>query len=77
VLLEYFRETNFPRIRSWQAVRTPGWKYIHYTELEGMDELYDLKADRYEMNNLINDPRHAAKLKTMPAELARLLKETQ
>jgi N-acetylglucosamine-6-sulfatase len=77
VLLEYFAETNFPRIRGWQAVRTPEWKYIHYTELEGMDELYDLRADRYEMNNLINDPKHAAKLKALQSDLARLLKETQ
>jgi N-acetylglucosamine-6-sulfatase len=77
VLLEYFHETNFPRIRGWQAVRTPEWKYIHYTELEGMDELYDLRADRYEMNNLINDPKHAAKLKALQSDLARLLKETQ
>ena len=76
VLLEYFHETNFPRIRGWQAVRTPDWKYIHYTELEGLDELYDLRADRYEMKNLINDSGHAARLKTLQAELARLLKET-
>jgi len=77
VLLEYFHETNFPRIRGWQAVRTPEWKYIHYTELEGMDELYDLRADRYEMNNLINDPKHAAKLKSLQSDMARLLKNTQ
>jgi hypothetical protein len=29
------------------------------------------------MNNLINDPKHAAKLKALQSELARLLKETQ
>ncbi len=29
------------------------------------------------MKNLINEPRHAAKLKMMQAELARWLKETQ
>jgi N-acetylglucosamine-6-sulfatase len=77
VLLEYFHETNFPRIRGWQAVRTPRWKFIHYTELEGMDELYDLQADRYEMKNLIGETRHAAKLQELKKELARLLKETQ
>jgi arylsulfatase A-like enzyme len=82
VLLEYFHETNFPRIRGWQAVRTPEWKYIHYTELEGpegssMDELYDLRSDRYEMKNLIGDAKHAAQLKSLQNELARLLKETQ
>jgi len=33
-------------------VRDERWKYIHYVDLDGMDELYDLKADPYEMNNL-------------------------
>ncbi|NOT64203.1 MAG: sulfatase [Acidobacteria bacterium] len=77
VLLEYFHETNFPRIKSWQAVRTPQWKYIHYTELEGMDELYDLQADRYEMKNLISDVRYAKQLKDAQRELSRLLAETK
>jgi hypothetical protein len=42
-----------------------------------MDELYDLRTDQYEMNNLISDPKHAAQLKSLQSELARLLKETQ
>jgi len=29
----------------YRAVRTERWKYIHYLELEGMDELYDLEVD--------------------------------
>ena len=29
----------------YQAVRTERYKYIHYTELSGMDELYDLRSD--------------------------------
>ena len=37
----------------YKAVRNGRWKYIHYLELEGMDELYDLKTDPYEMKNLI------------------------
>ena len=36
----------------YQAVRDLRWKYIHYVDLDGMDELYDMKADPYEMNNL-------------------------
>ena len=75
-LAEYFAEPQFPRVPTWQAVRTAAWKYIHYTELEGMDELYDLKADPYEMNNLIADPKAARALRQMQAELKRLLKET-
>lgn len=58
-------------------MRTERWKYIRYPDLEGMDELYDLKADRYEITNLIKEPSAAAALKEMKPELERLLKETQ
>ena len=54
-LAEYFLEKVAPRAPSWQAVRTARWKYIRYTEFEGMDELYDLQIDPNETRNLIND----------------------
>lgn len=73
---EYFAEPNFPRIPSWQAVRTEQWKYTHYTTLEGMDELYDIKADPYEMKNRIADPAAKGSLEKMKAEFARLVKDT-
>src|SRR5439155_19457005 len=50
-LFEYFLEKMYPNVETWQAIRTDSMKYIHYTDLVGMDELYDLKADPYEMNN--------------------------
>ena len=75
-LTEYFLERGFPRVPTWQAVRTDRWKYIHYTELEGVDELYDLKADPYELKNLVNESSIKSTLKTVQAELAKLLKET-
>ena len=68
---------NDARIPTWQTVRTPGWKFIHYNELEGMDELYDLQTDRYEMKNLISDAKHQAQLKELQAQLAQLLAETK
>ncbi|MBA4150171.1 MAG: sulfatase [Verrucomicrobia bacterium] len=55
--LEYIAEPNYPRQAGWQAVRSHRYKYIHYTELSGMDEFYDLKSDPYEMKNLINDSK--------------------
>ncbi|MBX9600991.1 MAG: sulfatase [Bryobacteraceae bacterium] len=72
--IEYYSDTVFPRMRNmgYQAVRTGRWKYIRYRELEGMDELYDLRADPYEMRNRIGDPDSAKVLETMRAELARL-----
>jgi arylsulfatase A-like enzyme len=75
-LAEYFTEPNYPRIPSWQAVRTGRWKYIRYTELDGMDELYDLQADPYEMKNRIADPAAGETLRELKKELERLLKET-
>lgn len=60
-LIEYYSDRVFPRIRQmgYKAVRNERWKYIHYLELEGMDELYDLKADPYEMRNIIRQPVQA------------------
>ena len=46
----------------YKAVRSGRWKYIHYLELEGMDELYDLETDPYEMKNLIAQPGAAGAL---------------
>jgi len=75
-LAEYFHEPQFPRVPSWQAVRTDRWKYIRYTELKDMDELYDLKADPYEMRNLVADPKAAGALRQMRAELEELVRQT-
>jgi len=57
VLIEYFSDTVFPRIHKmgYQAIRTERWKYIRYRELEGADELYDLRSDPYELRNLIGE----------------------
>ena len=54
-LSEYFMEKSQPRVPSWQAVRDNHWKYIHYTEVAGADELYDLNKDPYELQNLVHD----------------------
>ena len=37
--IEYYSDTVWPRIRNmgYKAVRTDRWKYIQYTELDGMD----------------------------------------
>ena len=61
----------------YKAVRNERWKYIHYFELEGMDELYDLKTDPYEMTNVINQPHAGKTLAEMKSEMQRLLKGSQ
>ena len=78
-LIEYYSDKVFPRIvqMGYKAVRNQRWKYIHYLELDGMDELYDLKADPFELKNLAGEPGAQARLAGMKRELARLLKETR
>jgi N-acetylglucosamine-6-sulfatase len=77
-LIECYSDRVFPRMErmGYKAARNGRWKYIHYLELEGMDELYDLKTDPYEMKNLINHPGAKKALGEMKQEMERLLKET-
>ena len=77
-LIEYYNDKVFPRIvnMGYKAVRTERYKYIHYTDLDGMDELYDLQSDPYELKNSINDPGMATTLKEMKVELNNLLEQT-
>lgn len=58
VIIEYYSDTVFPRIvnMGYTAIRNERYKYIHYSELKDMDELYDLRDDPYELDNRINDP---------------------
>jgi N-acetylglucosamine-6-sulfatase len=74
ILLEYYKDTVFPRMLTmgYHAVRTERYKYIRYTELEGMDELYDLETDPYEMENLIDSERGRALLPGLARELEQL-----
>jgi N-acetylglucosamine-6-sulfatase len=60
----------------YQAVRTERHKYIHYVELPGMDELYDLEADPFELNNLVGTDEGRRRLPELQAELAGLQRET-
>lgn len=73
VLLHYYLEEKYPNIPTWQSVRTDNWKYIHYPDHPGMDELYDLQQDPHELTNRINDPaaiRELVRLKRLlPAHL--------
>ena len=75
LLIEYYSDTVFPRIRNmgYQAVRTGRYKYIDYLELDdSMDELYDLQADPYELDNLMGSKREQELLPALQRELARL-----
>jgi arylsulfatase A-like enzyme len=79
---QYNYEKEFPYTPNVRGVRTDEWKYIHYPHGDGKPdrhkaELYHLKDDPLETKNLIDDPKHAAKVKELQAELRRLQVETQ
>jgi len=66
-----------PRVSKmgYPSVRTPRWSYIHYVDLQGMDELYDIQADPYQLKNLIARPESEPTLRGLKRELARLLQK--
>ena len=57
-LVEYYNESAWPWIvgMSYKAVRTERHKLVHWIHKEGVDELYDLERDPYEITNVIGDP---------------------
>jgi len=74
-LVEYFNESAFPWLvgMGYKAIRTERHKLIRWTHRDGVDELYDLERDPYEMTNVIGDPAHAATLAQLRRELRALV----
>ena len=74
-MIEYYSDTVFERMdhMGYKSVRTDRYKYLRYEDLQGMDELYDLEVDPYELNNIIDDENSAAIVEEMEAELNRLI----
>jgi len=59
----------------YRAVRTKRYKYVRWIRHPGMDELYDLETDPYEMRNVIHDPNVARVRDLLGAELEELVLE--
>lgn len=76
-LIQYNTDTVFPRVHNmgYRAIRTHRWKYIRFNDLQGMDELYDLQRDPYEMENVIEDPEFGTTLTRLKSRLNELLKK--
>lgn len=55
VFYEYYWEASFPQTPTTFAARSDRYKYIYYNGVWDINELFDLKEDPYEMNNLIRD----------------------
>jgi len=52
------------------SIRVPGWRYIEWKHGEAGRELYDQTNDPQEITNLAKDPKHAALIKKLSAQLA-------
>ena len=74
-LVEYYSDTEFPRVAGlgYAGIRTDRYKYIRYQRLRGMDELYDLQADPFELDNLLPTRVPAGVLSTLTARLDSLV----
>lgn len=70
---EYFEWPNPENVRPHRGIRTERHKLIHYNTVQPAQyEMYDLKSDPGEKNNLWNKPAHAALQKDLLARLDRL-----
>jgi N-acetylglucosamine-6-sulfatase len=76
LLYEYYWERNFPHTPTIHALRGDRFKYIRYHGIWDLNELYDLKEDPLETNNLIDNPKYADTVKQMNARLFEILQQT-
>ena len=73
ILFEYYVDSYWPFAGPNQiAVRTKDFKLVDAFLENDIDELYDLKRDPGEMNNLINNPLYAKIAGDLRAEATRL-----
>jgi uncharacterized sulfatase len=57
-------------------IRGQGWKYIRYGQGVGQQYLYHLADDPGEVHNLVDDPKHADKVKELSGEIDAWLDRT-
>ena len=74
-LYEYYEYPGYENIPPNRGIRTTRYKYIEYFTLNQF-ELYDLKTDPDEMNNLYGQPSHAHLVEELKTRLQKLREET-
>ena len=60
ILIEHL--WKLPEIPSSEGIRSANWKYFRYRLISAPEELYDLKSDPLENNNLAANPKYAKQL---------------
>jgi len=75
-LYEYYEYPGPHSGRMNRGIRTERWKYIHYFKEPQEFELYDLKTDPHEMNNLIHEPGYRELIEKLRKRMEDLRKET-
>ncbi|SHE75182.1 Arylsulfatase A [Mariniphaga anaerophila] len=73
VLLEHLWE--FENIPPSEGLRTSEWKYFRYVNDKSLEELYNLKNDPGEIENLVSKPEYAEVVKKLRNKLDRLTKQ--
>jgi arylsulfatase A-like enzyme len=77
LLYEYYWEFNYPQTPTTFALRTDDYKFIQYHGVWETEELYDMRDDPTEMNNLIADPAHLGIVAEFRSQLFALLENVQ
>jgi N-acetylglucosamine-6-sulfatase len=73
---EYYWEVAFPQTPTMFGVRTDRYKFIFNYGVWDANELYDLKEDPDEVNNLIRSPQHQEIAQQLRKEMWTWLEET-
>jgi arylsulfatase A-like enzyme len=76
-LFEYFPDPAYPEVPIAFALRTDSAKLIRYENNPAWVELFDLRHDPYETNNLAHNPALRGHLERMHAELVRQARALQ
>ena len=76
IFYEYYWENAFPQTPTQFAVRTDQYKFIRTQGIWDIDQLYDIKSDPYELNNLIRSPKHQEIIKELNTEIWDWLEKT-
>ena len=77
LVYEYYWERNYPQTPTLFALRGDQYKFIRYYGVWDVDELFDVRADPLEMDNLAYRPEFTAIARQMSDRLFAVLEETE